>query len=584
MDNQSDREETCTTASLVSTASSSCSTSAGVPTTTTGEIDTDLRLTRPRQQTQANLCNFVVSNKPVSLNRSKQLDIQLVRLIVKEYQPFSVVDDPKFRKFVQMLCPGYKLPSRKTVSNSLIPQAYNKTKDEVNKKIDDAFAVCVTTDSWTSVNTSNFTAITVHWLNEETKLCSCLLDCVEYNERHTAENLAKLFQEKFEEWGIQNKISAIVTDNAANVVAAVRHGKWGHLACFAHTINLVVQNGLKEINGSLFKFRRVVEFFKRSSNALAKLNQTQEQMTLPILKLKIDVCTRWNSTWDMLSRLLERKDAILATLAILDRSKYFDLTAKDWEIAEIAVNVLRIFYDVTNEVSAEKHITISKQILLVDAIEGHLRTFVPRFEGRTDVEEIKKMTLTFQKEIVNRFRSADDKPKTNLQRNELVSQATLLDPRFKKFGFIDSDRAKEAYNALQVMASSIKIQGDNDGGGETAKVQQKSENSLLWKAFDAKVEHTKASANPTSASIVELDKYFGEPLIDRHDDPLVWWHQRKNVYPRLYQLVKKRLCLMATSVPCERIFSKSGQIISDKRSRLKSTKASQVIFLNANMT
>lgn len=507
-------------------------------------------------------------------------------MIVKEYQPFSIVDDPEFRKFVCMLCPGYKLPSRKTVSNSLIPQIYNKTRTDVKSKIADINAVCITTDSWTSVNNENFTAITAHWLNEKTELCSSLLDCIEYSERHTAENLANLFKEKFEEWEIQNKITAVVTDNAANVVAAVRHGKWSHLACFAHTVNLVVQRGLKEIDGSLFRFRKVVEFFKRSSNALAKLNQTQEQMKLPILKLKIDVCTRWNSTWDMLSRLLQRKDAVVSTLAVLNRGIDFSLTANDWEAAEFANNILKIFYDVTNEVSTERHISVSKEILFIDAIVAHLHAFKIKFEERTDQKEIKEMVVTLQREVENRFINKN-KPKANLEQNELICQATLLDPRFKKYGFVNSNRANDAYESLKDAVISIKIHCDNDDNvttdSGTLKTNNKPESSLLWKAFDEKVEKTKASANPTSAAVMELDKYFSEPLIDRHDDPLLWWDQRKNVYPRLYQLVKKILCLMSTSVPCERIFSKSGQIISDKRSRLKTSKASQILFLNVNM-
>jgi predicted nucleic acid-binding Zn ribbon protein len=47
--------------------------------------------------------------------------------------------------------------------------------------------------------------------------------------------------------------------------------------------------------------------------------------------------------------------------------------------------------------------------------------------------------------------------------------------------------------------------------------------------------------------------------------------------------VKKRLCVVATSIPCERIFSKAGQILSEKRSRMKSSKLLMILFLNANL-
>lgn len=40
-------------------------------------------------------------------------------------------------------------------------------------------------------------------------------------------------------------------------------------------------------------------------------------MNLHILKLKMDVCTRWNSTWDMLKGFTERQEPIMSTLALL---------------------------------------------------------------------------------------------------------------------------------------------------------------------------------------------------------------------------------------------------------------------------
>ncbi|KAF0729724.1 zinc finger BED domain-containing protein 1-like [Aphis craccivora] len=44
--------------------------------------------------------------------------------------------------------------------------------------------------------------------------------------------------------------------------------------------------------------------------------------------------------------------------------------------------------------------------------------------------------------------------------------------------------------------------------------------------------------------------------------------------------MKKRFCILATSVPCERIFSKAGQTITEKRSRLHSKNFEKMIFLN----
>lgn len=45
---------------------------------------------------------------------------------------------------------------------------------------------------------------------------------------------------------------------------------------------------------------------------------------------------------------------------------------------------------------------------------------------------------------------------------------------------------------------------------------------------------------------------------------------------------KKILCAPATSVPSERIFSKAGIVVSDRRSRLKAKNVNMLIFINQN--
>ncbi len=51
-------------------------------------------------------------------------------------------------------------------------------------------------------------------------------------------------------WNLNNRASLVVTDNAANMVLAVRESRehWKHSPCFAHTLNLSVQSAWAEPN------------------------------------------------------------------------------------------------------------------------------------------------------------------------------------------------------------------------------------------------------------------------------------------------------------------------------------------------
>jgi hypothetical protein len=49
------------------------------------------------------------------------------------------------------------------------------------------------------------------------KRVPCVLNTVKIDERHTSINLAKELRKIVADWNLTNKISAVVTDNAANI-------------------------------------------------------------------------------------------------------------------------------------------------------------------------------------------------------------------------------------------------------------------------------------------------------------------------------------------------------------------------------
>lgn len=520
---------------------------------------------------QANLSNYLT--KPLSISKSKAIDQQLTKFIVKHYHPFSLVEESEFCNLIKMLAPNYSMPSRKTVSNNLLLQVYNDTFQKVSKDLQDATSVALTTDGWTSINNSSFIAITVHFINSETKLCSRLLGCINFNEKHTAIELSNFLKNIAQEWKLENKISAVVTDNASNIKAAIRLTNWRHVPCFAHVLNIGIQNGLLQLQPVLKKIKDIVEYFKRSSSALLKLNNIQKQTGVEVLKLIQECKTRWNSAYNMMSRILKIKEPVLSTLAIMN-NELNCITNQEWELIDSACKLLGIFNNVTEEMSAEQNITISKQNLYYRFLIDHLNTFI--YEKNSN-EIIIQMASEIKKTLFNYFK--------NLEDNEIQGQSIILDPRFKKFGFFNENKFQIAKINLQQKLQSLNIENEPvvASNEHTMTGIASTSTSDIWKSFDERVSSLVGQNNSSVASVVEMDKYMNECLLSRNMDPLKWWSERKHIYPRLYEMMKRRLCVPATSVPSERVFSKAGQVLTQRRSRLTTSKVEKIIFIQANL-
>uniref|UniRef100_A0A8D8YQC9 Zinc finger BED domain-containing protein 1 n=1 Tax=Cacopsylla melanoneura TaxID=428564 RepID=A0A8D8YQC9_9HEMI len=523
--------------------------------------------------------------KTIPASRRNQLDNQLLKTIAKEYYPFKMVEDVEFQNFVQMLNPAYKLPTRKNLSTLMLPAMYQNTLELVKNEVTaNADYVSITTDSWTSIKNQAYIAVTVHYISRENcQLKSYLIGCIQYTNQHTSVDLHQLLCSLIREWGLEGKVVAATTDNAPKLVAAVQHS-WSHVGCFAHTLNIIVQRSLVAVSTTRNKVNRIVEHFKRSTSALAKLNEMQETLGMvPVLGLVQDEVTRWNSTLHMFQCVLKLKTPLLSTLD--DVNCGIALTSADWDIVAQCCEILQIFEQMSIEVSAEKGVTISKVGMFARAMLHHCETVR---NNQQLMPEITELASTLYDQCQDGFHE--------YAINTLLHEASLLDPRFKKFAFEDNDTFEEAKAAIIANGSSILESNNATPSDETntsacssltssgAATFNISNSYSLWEDFDEKVSSlSKDESHATSRIVIEVDKYLLEPIIPRSENPLAWWELNKKVYPTLYTLMKRRLSIQATSVPSERLFSKTGEIMKTKRSRLTSKRLEELVFLNYNL-
>uniref|UniRef100_A0A3B3C6A5 BED-type domain-containing protein n=1 Tax=Oryzias melastigma TaxID=30732 RepID=A0A3B3C6A5_ORYME len=538
----------------------------------------------PTASSQQEIIN--TSSEPPPKKRHK-VDQALVKMIAKDFQPFSIVDDQGFRQYTKALDPSYVLPSRTTISRQLMPNLFEKVRADILEKVKAAPAVCLTTDCWTSSTTTSYMSVTCHYLSDF-KLQSNLLDCFELADNHTAENLARELERVATEWTITEKIVACVSDSAANIKKAVGDIlHWNHLSCFAHILNLIVRNGIQQpqIQEIIKKVKAITEYTRRSTVASAKLKETQQQMGQPQLRLKQDVPTRWNSTYYMLKRITDVKDPLISTLALVN-PQIQSLSLEEWEMVKETCAVLHPFEEVTVELSSERYVKTYLYICILYNVITRLclDTFFKHFQVCSIDDDFLKTIL-----MARGLQRVTAHHQRNPSTHHLLADATLLDPRFKKHAFLHDRYAEDAVTRVVSAASrsvrppSLETESTEEEEGNPPQVNPPNE-SVIWADFEERVSSLRPGVqNPVTEAMLEIKGFLTEQLLPRTSDPLEWWKTRAIVFKKTCDVMKTRLCIVATSVPSERIFSKAGQIITDRRNRLSPGKVRELIFLNANL-
>lgn len=158
--------------------------------------------------------------------------------------------------------------------------------------------------------------------------------------------------------------------------------------------------------------------------------------------------------------------------------------------------------------------------------------------------------------------------------------ATILDPRFKKLAFTTAQAIDQVSRHLQSEISELDSPQSTPDNEETETPMQCG--TGLWELFDVRVAQATSCRTSSTEAVVETDQYFKEKNIPRSGDAIEWWKNKTGQYRKMAVLAKKYLAIPATSVPSERVFSKAGELVSAKRSRLKAKNVDMMLFLNKN--
>ncbi|CAG8838938.1 39354_t:CDS:2, partial [Gigaspora margarita] len=227
--------------------------------------------------------------------------------------PFRVINNPFFVSALNLLNPGYSVPSREVLSGRLLDTEVAKVIHKVDKILEHASNLAIGLDGWTAPNGLSIWNFVIMTPSRQ----EYLYELANYSDQsHTGEFLANQIELIINRIG-KDKISAIISDNGSNVASARRiicskYRNILNIRCIAHCFNLISKDIIRHTFAEkiIQRANKLVGFFKKSHKAAAILNQKILQYQVSGGGLKTYVETRWTTVHECVSSIVRLKNCL----------------------------------------------------------------------------------------------------------------------------------------------------------------------------------------------------------------------------------------------------------------------------------
>lgn len=179
--------------------------------------------------------------------------------------------------------------------------------------------------------------ITAHFLDDDWKLHKRIINLTKITS-HKGDDIGKVLETCLSDWGI-DKVFTTTVNNAITNDKAVEYmgkrlkeistllfdGKYLHLRCCCHIINLIVKSGLKFLNESFESIRNCVSIFTLLGQGWTNLWECDILLKMDKISIvPMDVPTRWNSTYTMIYVVYKFKKVFGRMTENVQFAEYFD--------------------------------------------------------------------------------------------------------------------------------------------------------------------------------------------------------------------------------------------------------------------
>lgn len=551
--------------------------------------------------------------RTIDIVSQSNVDKLITNFVVKGLHPLATVDQQEFKELVTGLCPSATVMARRTLGRRIDDMCKTEMQN-VKDRLNEQQYVCTTADVW-STSKKSYMGVTCHWLDSNTlSRQSVALACRRFTGAHTFDRIADMLCEINNDFGlVPKKIVATVSDNGSNFVKAFQEfnvdavqvgtndvegandGEGNadddvldfvhltdsditeptdqsptlvalprHVRCASHTLSLVATTDASvALKGpSIFSRLNHAAFGKCSALWNASSRPKSAEIIVEIFggHLKTPCATRWNSLYDSLTALLEKRSALHSLTTALKLPSFKDVEVAFLEEYQQALAPIAVALD---RLQGEKTCYYGELLPTLHKVNNQLNA-LQSAELCHCMPLVTAITVGFQR----RFAAF-------LHLEPAVNSAILasITHPFFKLRWLPSNMCTPAQ---QSRLKTLLISAVTSTAGLSSSTEIHYEDDDDYFSFDEPT-NSQNSEHDSADNATKYELEVLQYLADKRKDLSVLAS-----FPSIKQIFIQYNTIIPSSAPVERLFSYAGMITRPHRRLLSDTVFEQLLLLKAN--
>ncbi|KAM3618554.1 uncharacterized protein V6R79_021792 [Siganus canaliculatus] len=555
----------------------------------------------------------------------------IAKMIVRDLQPVSIVENQGFRELLQLLEPRYTPERQHYIQSQLLPAYAYQAQLATRQALASAHALSLSLDLWRCLSgaSSGYLGVTCHFLTSDWQMRSALLACLPLTGGCSGSRVLSDFDEVCHSHGVSGRAFRVVADSFLAMAAAAKpcclpgflvsspngqtedneeeadgveegmrngHGGGGggaeedgdwedsweqglgvcRVDCFSRSLEQCISEGLRSCPQICSTLAKAACFYNYITSAVPpeKLNQVFDG---PGLVLggpgnSLPAVKDWAAQLKLLRRLLDSVEF----LEEMSGPGELALGGSERAMLRELTDTLEPFTeawdmvhgDRQTDVHADRHVSISLALPCVLGLRKHL--------SETSTPHCPSLLAGLSQALESQLAPILEDP--------LYITATTLDPQFKLTWSSNPEWHRqvliEELSKYSTASSPIDPNTDLNPQAQTPPVSFPSPVSSLsrpCKLFSFIKQRPTTQAKSLEQ---ELAVYLREEPTD--EEALHYWQRKAIDFPLLAQVAKRAFTIPACSTAVQSIFTTAGRCLRPERGRVLPKNLETLIYLKAN--